>query len=85
MKNLLKNRLNSMEIKMDKIKSGDVYLPKKRIKNGFVYSNVYVTFIFLWWAKIEDTTLGITRWVSKKKFLEEYKYGWYIPTHQEMG
>ena len=70
---------------MTKLKLNCVYTPKERIKNACLQDDIYVLLTFLWWVKTKDAMLGITRWNTKKRILDEYEYGWYVPTHQEMG
>lgn len=70
---------------MEKIKNHSVYVPKQKIKEGLLYDAVYVSSVFLWWVRTEDLFFAIERWTTKKKFLENYEYERYIPTHQEMG
>jgi len=70
---------------MERIKVHGVYVPKQRIKNAMLYDDCYVLSTFLWWVRTEDTMLGVTRWYTKKEFLEDYEYGWYVPNHQELG
>ena len=70
---------------MKKIKSGYVYNPKERIKNACLQDDIYIVFTILWWARTEDCMFRTKRWITKKKIVEEYEYGWYVPSHQELG
>jgi hypothetical protein len=70
---------------INKIKNHSVYTPKQKIKDTLLYDVVYVSSVFLWWVRTEDLFFTIKRWTTKKKFLENYEYERYIPTHQEMG